>query len=42
MGSQGHKDDKDEDAERDNNTREPNTDNEPEHENNYISSLMDK
>ena len=48
MGSEGHKDEgkdeeyEDEYAERDKNTCEPNTDNEPEHNNNEISIIMDK
>ena len=44
MGSEGHehKDNEDEDAERNYNTRKPNADNEPEHNNNEILSLMDK
>ena len=44
MGSEGHEhgDYEDEYAERDDNTRKPNAENEPEHHKNEISSIMDK
>ena len=44
MGSEGyeHEDYEDEYAEHDYNTRKPNAENEPEHHNNEISSIMDK
>ena len=42
MGSEVKEGDEDEYNKRDNNARETNADNEPEHNNNEISSIMDK